>query len=41
LLFDTQDDIDRRREELIAAIEGKLQQRVARDQAFLIRWKMV
>jgi len=28
-LFDAQDDIDRRREQLIAEIEGKLQQRVS------------
>ena len=28
-LVDTQDEIDRRREQLIADIEGKLQQRVA------------
>ncbi|MBI4527382.1 MAG: hypothetical protein HY695_26610 [Deltaproteobacteria bacterium] len=40
-LFDAQDDIDRRREELIAEIEGKLQQRVSQERLFSIRWKLV
>ena len=38
--FDAQDDIDRRREELIAEIEGKLQQRVSREPLFSIRWSL-
>ena len=39
-LFDAQDDIDRRREQIIANIEGKLQQRVAHAQLFSIRWQL-
>ena len=40
-LFDTQDDIDSRREQLIAAIEGKLQQRIEQTELFSLRWKLV
>jgi len=40
-LFDTQDDIDSRREQLIAAIEGKLQQRIEQTELFSVRWKLV
>ena len=36
-LFDAQDDIDRRREQLIVEIEGKLQQRVSQKALFSIR----
>jgi hypothetical protein len=39
-LFDAQDDIDRRREQLIAEIEGKLQQRVSQKMLFSIRWTL-
>ena len=39
-LFAAQDDIDRRREQIIADIEGKLQQRVAQTKLFSIRWKL-
>ena len=39
-LFDAQDDIDRRREQLIAEIEGKLQQRVSQMPLFSIRWSL-
>ena len=39
-LFDAQDEIDRRREQIIADIEGKLQQRVAQEILFLIRWTL-
>jgi adenine-specific DNA-methyltransferase len=39
-LFDAQDEIDRRREEIIADIEGKLQQRVAETRLFSIRWTL-
>ena len=39
-LFDAQDEIDRRREQLIADIEGKLQQRESQEMAFSIRWKL-
>ena len=39
-LFDAQDDIDRRREQLITEIEGKLQQRVTQTPVFSIRWSL-
>jgi adenine-specific DNA-methyltransferase len=39
-LFDAQDDVDRRREQIIADIEGKLQQRVSQTKLFSIRWKL-
>jgi hypothetical protein len=39
-LFDAQDDIDRCREQLIADIEGKLQQRVEETRLFSIRWTL-
>ena len=35
-LFDAQDEIDRRREQLIAEIEGKLQQRMSQEKLFSI-----
>ena len=39
-LFDAQDEIDRRREQLITDIEGKLQQKVTLEGLFTIRWAM-
>jgi adenine-specific DNA-methyltransferase len=39
-LFDAQDDIDRRREQIIADVEGKLQQRVTQTSLFAIRWEL-
>ena len=39
-LFDAQDDIDRRREQLIADIEGKLYQTVLETKLFSIRWML-
>lgn len=39
-LFDAQDEIDRRREQLINEIEGKLQQKVSSHQLFAVRWKV-
>jgi hypothetical protein len=39
-LFEVQDDIDRWREQLIADIEGKLQQRVSLEKLFSIRWRL-
>jgi len=41
VLFDAHDDIDRRREQLIEEIEGKLRQRVAQETLFSIRWTVV
>ncbi len=37
-LFDAQDEIDRRREQLITEIEGKLEQKVSSQQLFSVRW---
>jgi ERCC4-related helicase len=37
-LFDAQDQVDKQREELIAAIEGKMNQRTRAEQLFSIRW---
>ena len=40
-LFDAQDDIDRKRGDLIAQIEGKLTQKVNTEHLFTIRWRVV
>ena len=40
-LFDAQDDIDYRREQLIIEIEGKLEQKTTLLEVFSIRWKIV
>lgn len=37
-LFDAQDEIDRRREQLISEIEKKLQQKVSSESLFSVRW---
>ena len=37
-LFDAQDQVDQQREELIAAIEGKMNQSSRTEQLFSIRW---
>lgn len=37
-LFDAQDQVDQQREELITAIEGKMNQNTRAEQLFLIRW---
>jgi hypothetical protein len=39
-LFDAQDQIDQRRDQLIAEIEGKLQQKIDSKQLFAIRWQV-
>ena len=39
-LFDAQDEIDRRREQLIAEVEGKLQQKVSSESLFSVRWQV-
>lgn len=39
-LFDAQDQVDKQREELIAQIEGKLQQQTELQQLFQIRWSI-
>ena len=40
-LFDAQDEIERRREQLIADIETKLVQKVTSESLFLIKWKIL
>ena len=40
-LFDAQDQVDKRRDELIAQIEGKLSQKASADLLFQIRWSLV
>ncbi len=40
-LFDAQDEVDKRREELIEAIESKLKQNSALEELFCVRWKLV
>lgn len=40
-LFDAQDEIDRRRGQLIEEIEGKLQQNITSEPLFCIRWRAV
>jgi hypothetical protein len=39
-LFDAQDEIDRRREQLIAEVEGKLQRKVCSESLFSVRWEV-
>jgi adenine-specific DNA-methyltransferase len=40
-LFDAQDDIDARRAELIAKIEGRLEQETTTERLFVVRWRLV
>ena len=39
-LFDAQDEIDQRRDQLIVEIEGKLQQKVSIERLFSMRWSL-
>jgi len=39
-LFDTQDEIDRKREQLISEIEGKMKQKITTTSLFCIRWRL-
>ena len=39
-LFDAQDEIDNQREQLIAQIEGKIEQKTELRLLFTIRWKL-
>ena len=38
--FDAQDQVDKQREELITAIEGKLQQKKSTNPLFVLRWTL-
>jgi hypothetical protein len=40
-LFDAQDQVDKQREELIAVIEGKLNQATTMQQLFTLRWVLL
>lgn len=40
-LFDAQDEIDRRREQLIADIEAKLVQKITSESLFVIKWNLL
>ncbi len=40
-LFEAQDEVDRKREQLITEIEGKLQQQSESERLFVIRWELV
>ncbi|MGB5070344.1 MAG: SNF2-related protein [Flavobacteriales bacterium] len=40
-LFEAQDAIDKRRDELISAIEGKLEQRMSEDKLFTVNWHII
>jgi adenine-specific DNA-methyltransferase len=40
-LFDAQDQVDKQREELIAVIEGKLNQTTALQSLFMLRWTLL
>ena len=37
-LFEAQDDIEQRKDSLIADVEARLQQRTARQEVFTVRW---
>ncbi|PZR45774.1 MAG: DEAD/DEAH box helicase, partial [Stutzerimonas stutzeri] len=39
-LFDAQDQVDKQRDELIAKIEGKLQQSLSATALFTVRWRI-
>ncbi|MGB5012347.1 MAG: hypothetical protein WBO88_19120, partial [Candidatus Dechloromonas phosphoritropha] len=39
-LFDAQDQVDKQREELIAVIEGKLNQTTTLQPLFTLRWRL-
>jgi len=39
-LFDAQDDIEQKKDSLIADVESRLQQRTSREQLFAVRWRL-
>lgn len=39
-LFDAQDEIEQKKDELIAEVESRLQQRTSRQEVFAIRWRV-
>ena len=40
-LFDAQDEVDKKREQLISEVESKLQQQIRLSELFSIRWRLV
>ena len=40
-LYETQDEVDRRKERLLEEIEARLKQRLERKDLFSIRWKVI
>ena len=40
-LFQSQDEVDVRKEKLIDEIEARLKQRIEKNELFLIRWKII
>lgn len=40
MLFDAQDQIEQRKDELITDVEARLQQKTARQEVFTIRWRL-
>ena len=40
-LFEAQDDIDARKDELLSSTEARLKQWVEREELFVIRWRVV
>ena len=40
-LFQSQDEVDVRKEKLIEEIEARLKQRIEKNELFLIRWQLV
>jgi hypothetical protein len=40
-LFQAQDEVDVKKEKLIDEIEARLQQKLERNELFLIRWKII
>ncbi|MFZ2800745.1 MAG: hypothetical protein WAZ30_11010 [Syntrophorhabdus sp.] len=40
-LYEAQDEVDAKKEKLLEEIEARLQQKLERNELFLIRWKIV
>ena len=40
-LYDSQDEMDVRKEDLIARVEAQLRQRTKLESLFIVRWRMV
>ena len=40
-LYEAQDEVDAKKEKLLEEIEARLQQKLERNELFLIRWKVL